>query len=171
MRLSLSLGAWWPGGRSSSSVSQFLPSCSGSACQMAVKWKDGYQGDLSLWGFLQLCFCSVLGRCPAERGEQTLRCAQLSARLSVELCSPDLMSYHTTLRCTESVHFLWPLNRKFSGLLVRPWISSAVADGTVCGVDCIQCHWIRVLSITQLKGEARFRRLQTTSLFIVSIKL
>ncbi len=28
MRLSLSLGAWWPEGRSSSSVSQFLPSCS-----------------------------------------------------------------------------------------------------------------------------------------------
>ncbi len=88
---------------------------------MAVEWRDGYWGDLSLWGFLQLCFCSVWGRCPAERGEQTLRCAQLSARLSVELCSPDLMSYHTTLRCTESVHFLWPLNRKFSGLLVRPW--------------------------------------------------
>ncbi len=29
------------------------------------------------------------------------------------------MSYHTTLRCTESVHFLWPPSRKFSGLLVR----------------------------------------------------
>ncbi len=56
--LSLSLGAWWPEGRSSSSVSQFLPSCSGSACQMEVKLKD-------------------------------------------------LRSYHTTLRCTESVHFLW----------------------------------------------------------------
>ncbi len=35
MRLSLSVGAWWPEGRSSSSVSQFLPSCSWSACQMA----------------------------------------------------------------------------------------------------------------------------------------
>ncbi len=31
----------------------------------------------------------IWGRCPAEREEQTLRCAQLSARLSVELCSPD----------------------------------------------------------------------------------
>ncbi len=40
-----SLVAW---GRSSSSVSQFLPLCSGSACQMEVKGKDGYQGDLSL---------------------------------------------------------------------------------------------------------------------------
>ncbi len=127
----LSLGAWWPEGRSSSSVSQFLPSCSWSACQMAVRWKDGYRGDLSPWLFLQLCFCSVWGRCPAERGGQTLRCAQLSARLSAELCSPDLWRYYTTLRCTESIHFLWPLNRKFSGLLVRPWISSAVADGTV----------------------------------------
>ncbi len=71
---------------------------------------------------LQLCFCSVWGRCPAERGGQTQRCAQLSARLSAELCSPDLWRYCTTLRCTESIHFLWPLNRKFSGLLVRPWI-------------------------------------------------
>ncbi len=37
---SLSLGAWWSEGRSSSSVSQFLSSCSWSACQMAVKWRD-----------------------------------------------------------------------------------------------------------------------------------
>ncbi len=127
----LSSGAWWPEDRSSSSVSQFLPSRFWSACQMAVRWKDGYRGDLSPWLFLQLCFCSVWGRCPAERGGQTLRCAQLSARLSAELCSPDLWRYCTTLKCTESKHFLWPLNRKFSGLLVRPWISSAVADGTV----------------------------------------
>ncbi len=60
-------------------------------------------GDLSPWLFLQLCFCSVWGRCPAERGGQTLRCAQLSARLSAELCSPDLWRYCTTLRCTESI--------------------------------------------------------------------
>ncbi len=38
--MSLSLGARWPEGRSSSYVSQILPSCSGSACQMAVKSKD-----------------------------------------------------------------------------------------------------------------------------------
>ncbi len=129
--MSLSLGAWWPVGRSSSYVSQFLPSSYRSACQIAVKRKDGYRGDLSLWGFLQLCFYSVWGRCPAERGEQTLRCAQLSARLSAELCSPDWRCFHTTLRCTESKHFLWSLNRTFSGLLARPWIFSAVADGTV----------------------------------------
>ncbi len=48
-----------------------------------------------------------------EGREQTLRCAQLSARLSVELCSPGLWHYYTTLRCTESEHFLWPLSRKF----------------------------------------------------------
>ncbi len=47
------------------------------------------------------------------------------------LCSPDWSRFHTTLRCTESIHFLWPLNRKFPGLLVRSWISSAVADATV----------------------------------------
>ncbi len=104
----LSLGAWWPEGRSSSSVSQFLPSCSWSACQMAVRWKDGYRGDLSPWLFLQLCFCSVWGRCPAERGGQTQRCAQLSATTLCRACSPDLWRYCTTLRCTESIHFLWP---------------------------------------------------------------
>ncbi len=102
----LSLGAWWPEGRSSSSVSQILPSCSWSACQMAAEWKDGYRGDLSPWLFLQLCFCSVWGRCPAERGGQTLRCAQLSARLSAELCSPDLWRYCTTLRETVLISLL-----------------------------------------------------------------
>ncbi len=84
IRPSSSLGARWPEGRSSSSVSQYLPSCFGSACQMAVE-------------------------------EQTLRCAQLSAQLSAELCSPDLRHFHATLGFTESIHFLWPLNRKFSG--------------------------------------------------------
>ncbi len=93
----LSLGAWWPEGRSSSSVSQFLPSCSWSACQMAVKWRDCYRGELSPWWFLQLCFYSVWGRWPAERGEQTLRCVQLNARLSAELCIPGLWHYYTTL--------------------------------------------------------------------------
>ncbi len=111
MKQSLCLGAWWPEGRSSSSVFQSLPSCSWSACQMAVNRKDGYRGGLSLWGFLQLCFCSVWGRWPAERGEQTLRCAQLSARLSLELCSPGLRNYHTTLRCTQYAFY-------------GPWIES-----------------------------------------------
>ncbi len=55
----LSLGALWPEGRSSSSVSQFLPTRFWSACPMAVRWKDGYRGDLSPWLFLQLCLCSV----------------------------------------------------------------------------------------------------------------
>ncbi len=107
MRLSLCLGAWWPGGGSSSSVSQFLPSCSGSACQMAVKWRDGYRGDLSPWLFWPLCFCSVWGRCPAEREEQTLRCAQLSARLSAGICSPDLWRYYNTLRCQYTYYGPW----------------------------------------------------------------
>ncbi len=110
--------------------SQFLPSGCGSAYQMAAEWKDSYQDDLSLWWFWQLCFCSVWGRCPAERGEQTQRYAQLSAQLSARPCSLDWSCFHTTLRYTESIHYLWSLNRKFSGLLVRPWISSAVADGT-----------------------------------------
>ncbi len=64
---------------------------------MAVKRKDGYQGGLSPWWFWQLCFCSVWGRCPAERGEQTLRCAQLSAQPSAEFCSLDLRRFHTAL--------------------------------------------------------------------------
>ncbi len=103
----LSLGALWPEGRSSSSVSQFLPTRFWSACPMAVRWKDGYRGDLSPWLFLQLCLCSVWGRCPAERGEQTQRCAQLSARLSAELCSPDLWRYCTTLRCQYTFYGPW----------------------------------------------------------------
>ncbi len=126
----LSLGAWWPEGRSSSSISQFLPSCSWSACQMQQSEKTVTGVIWALDYFCSSAFAAfevdVL-----QRGGQTLRCAQLSARLSAELCSPDLWRYYTTLRCTESIHFLWPLNRKFSGLLVRPWISSAVADGTV----------------------------------------
>ncbi len=93
--------------------------------------KDSYQGDLSLWWFCQLCLCIVWCRCPAERGEPTQRYAQLSAQLSARLCSLGWSCFHTTLRCTETKHFLWSLHRKFSGLLVRPWIFSAVADGTV----------------------------------------
>ncbi len=117
-----------------------------SVCQMAVEWKDGYRGDLSPWWFWQLCFCSVWGRCPAERGEQTLRCAQLSTQLSAELCSPGLTRFHTTLRCTESVHFLWPLNRKFSRLLVRTWISSAVADDSLC-LAFLTCVWMCAVQV------------------------
>ncbi len=93
-RLSLSSGVWYPGGRNSSWVSQFLPSGCGSTYQMAAEWKDSYQGDLSPWWFWQLCFCSVWGRCPAERGEQTQRCAQLSAQLSARLCSLDWSCFH-----------------------------------------------------------------------------
>ncbi len=98
---------------------------------MAAEWRDSFQGDLSPWWFWQLYFYSVWGRCPAERGEPTQRYAQLSAQLSAGPCNLGWSCFHTTLRCTESIHFLWSLHRKFSGLLVRPWISSAVADGTV----------------------------------------
>ncbi len=49
----------------------------------------------------------------AERGEQTLGCAQLSAHLSAELCSPGLWCYYTTLRCTESQYTFY-----------GPWIES-----------------------------------------------
>ncbi len=125
-------------------VSQFLPSGCGSAYQMAAEWIDSFQGDLSPWWFWQLCFCSVWGRCPAERGEQTQRYAQLSAQLSARPCNLDWSCFHTTLRYTESIHFLWSLHRKFSGLLVRPWISSAVADGTVfawLSSPVFECVW------------------------------
>ncbi len=49
---------------------------------------------------LTALFFSVWGRCPAEREEQTLRCAQLSAQLSARLCSPDWSRLHSTLRYT-----------------------------------------------------------------------
>ncbi len=61
--------------------------------------------------------------CRERRADPEMR---TSAQLSAELCSPDWRHFHTTLRCTESVHFLWPLNRKFSGLLVRPWMISSL---------------------------------------------
>ncbi len=143
----LSLEPYGLRGRSSSSVSQFLPTRFWSACPMAVRWKDGYRGDLSPWLFLQLCLCSVWGRCPAERGGQTQRCAQLSARLSAELCSPDLWRYCTTLRCTESVHFLWPLNRKFSGLLVRPWISLSCRRWYSLCLAFLTCVWMCAVQV------------------------
>ncbi len=94
-------------------ISQFLPSCSGSACQMALKRKDSYQGDLSLW-WLMRKMSRREGRADPEMrsAKRTTLCRALQSWL-------------------EALHFLWPLNRKFSGLLVRPRISSAVADGTV----------------------------------------
>ncbi len=127
--MSLSLWAWWPEGRSSSSVSQFLPSCSGSAYQMAVKWRDVTREIRVLDDFSSSAFAA--SEVDFLQRSQTLRCAQLSAQLSAELFSPDWSCFHTTLRCTGSIHFLWPLNRTFSGLLVGPWISSVVADCTV----------------------------------------
>ncbi len=118
---------------------------------MAAEWIDSFQGDLSLWWFWQLCFCSVWGRCPAERGEQTQRYTQLSAQLSARPCSLGWSCYHTTLRCTESVHFLRSLNKKFSGLLERPWISSAVAD--VQSLPCFLNLCLNVCSPSQDLGD------------------
>ncbi len=66
--------------------------------------------------------------CRERRADPEMRSAK---RTTLCLYSPGLSGYHTTQRCTESIQFLWPLSRKFSGLLVRPWISSAVADNTV----------------------------------------
>ncbi len=127
----LSLGALWPEGRSSSSVSQFLPTRFWSACPMAVRWKDGYRGDLSPWLFLQLCLCSVWGRCPAERGGQTQRCAQLSAWLSAELavliCGVTVPHWDALSQYT----FYGPWIESFQDCWWDPEFSSAVADGTV----------------------------------------
>ncbi len=46
------------------------------------RWLQGWFVSLII---LATLLCSVRGRCPAERGEQTLRCAQLSAQLSAVL--------------------------------------------------------------------------------------
>ncbi len=69
---------------------------------------------MSPWWFWQLCFSRVWGRCPAERGEQTLRCAHVSAQLSAGLCSPDWIRFHTTLRCSGS-----KVTKKTIGNLLR----------------------------------------------------
>ncbi len=76
----LSLGAWWPEDRSSSSVSQFLPSRFWSALpdgSRVKRWVTGVIWVLDY--FCSSAFAAYWGRCPAERGGQTLRCAQLSA--------------------------------------------------------------------------------------------
>ncbi len=81
----------------------FLPSGCGSAYQMAAEWIGSFQGDLSPWWFWQLCFCSICGRCPAERGEQTQRYAQLSAQLSARPCNLGWSCFHTTLRWVNTL--------------------------------------------------------------------
>ncbi len=53
--------------------------------------------------------------------------------------------YHTEMHWVNTL--LWPLNRKFSGLLVRPWISSAVADGTVFGLAFLTCVWMCAVQV------------------------
>ncbi len=116
VQFSLSSGAWWPWGRNSSWVSQFLPSGYGSAYQMAAEWIDSFQGELSPWWFWQLCFCSVWGRCPAERGadpEMRSANAQLSARpcnLGWSCFQPhwDTLSQYTFYGpCIESFQDWW----------------------------------------------------------------
>ncbi len=103
---------------------KLLLSLSVFAIMLLKRLPDGSRKKRRLPGWfesliiLAALLLQLLGRCPAERGEQTLRCAPLSAQLSAELCSPDLWGYHTTLRCTELIHFLWPLNRKISELLI-----------------------------------------------------
>ncbi len=84
---------------------------------MAAEWIDSYQGDLSPWWFWQLCFCSVWARCPAERGEQTQRYAQLShnslqglAILAGAVSIPhwDALSQYTFYGpCIESFQDCW----------------------------------------------------------------
>ncbi len=51
--------------------------------------------------------------CREGRADPEMRSAKRTTLCRA--CSPGLWRYYTTLRCTESIHFLWPLNRKFSG--------------------------------------------------------
>ncbi len=82
---------------------------------------------------LMTCFCQRLRQMSSREGRadpemRSAKCTTLCRALQSWL---ELFPYHTEMQWVwESIHFLWPLNRKFSGLLVRPWISSAVADGT-----------------------------------------
>ncbi len=56
----------------------------------------------SLWHLS--VFAIVWGRCPAERGEQTLRCAQLSARLCRALLSWfEALLYHTEMHWVNTL--------------------------------------------------------------------
>ncbi len=90
------------------------------------RWLPGWFESLMI---LQFGFCNVWGRCPAEREEQTLRCAQLSARLSAKLavlvCGIIIPHWDALSQYT----FYGPWIESFQD----SWwdrISSAVADGT-----------------------------------------
>ncbi len=75
---------------------KLLLSLSVFAIMLRKRLPDGSKIKRRLLGWFESLMI-LAGRCPAERGEQTLR----SARLSAELCSPDWRRFHTTLRCTE----------------------------------------------------------------------
>ncbi len=122
----LSLGAWWP----EEKVSQFLPSCSWSACQMAVKWKM-VTGVIRVFDDFSSSAFAAFEVDVLQEGRADPEMCSAKRKTLCRALHPGLWRYYTTLRYTESIQFLWPLNRTFSGLLVRPWISSAVADGTV----------------------------------------
>ncbi len=53
----------------------------------------------------------------------------------------------------NEMHFLWSLNRKFSGLLVRPWIPSAVTGSTVLPGFLNLCVVLNVCSPSQVLGD------------------
>ncbi len=149
-RLSLSLVAWWPWGRNSSWVSQFLPSSCGSAYQMAAEWIDSFQGDLSPWWFWQLCFCSVWG--PAERGEQTLRCAQLSAQLSA---SQVLRDVYTEVLEAAHPHHRGPtyLKRSVGPLLSLPEVNNQLFSfAHIQRETVVLAPWCKFLYLIQVCG-------------------
>ncbi len=105
VQFSLNSGAWWPGGRSSSWVSQFLPSGCGSAYQMAAEWIGSFRGDLSPWWFWQLYFGSVWGRCTAERGEQDpeIRSAKRTTLCKALQSWLELFPYHTEIHWVNTL--------------------------------------------------------------------
>ncbi len=115
----LSLGAWWPEGRSSSSVSQFCH----HAPEALARWQCDEKTVTGVIWVLDY-FCSSAFAAfevdVLQRGGQTLRCAQLSARLSAELCSPDLwrLLYRTEMHWVNTL--LCFLQRK-SPTPVAPW--------------------------------------------------
>ncbi len=97
--------------------------------------------------FLQLCFCSVWGRCPAERESRPWDATQLSAQLSARLLQSwlELFPYHTEIHWDNT--FLWSLNRKFSGLLVRSWNFLSCRRWYSLCLAFLTCVWMCVVKV------------------------
>ncbi len=137
--------------------------------RMVTGVKDGYRGELSLWWFLQLCFCSVWGRWPAERGElcralQNFAVLVCGITIPVRFCALSCLRFATWWRYFPLVslslliriissspdsflipYLFGPLFVTLAGLLNYACASgSSVSFWVFCfsAFCCNFCHWM-----------------------------